>query len=162
MENKNTHSTKERVILVRNQSRRSLLLYYLFSLFFLFLAVYSLKNKNIMENLSLFPYMFFIILFVLLVLAEKNVRYTKFTVTDKRAVYKEGIIKKHIRTIRYASITDISSKQNLFQRILNYGDLNIMTSGAKKDYELSIKNISGPDKVRTTVEKFVLSSKHHL
>ena len=156
--NKDTHKHQENIILTRNQSRRSLLVYYLLSLLFLFLGIYSIR-KNIM---AVFLYLFFAAFLIMIIVSEKKVHYTKLTITDKRAVYREGIMKRHVRTIRYASITDISSKQSFIERILNYGDLTIMTSGAKKDYEIVVRKISSPEKTRTIIEKFVLSSRHHL
>ncbi len=161
MNNTNTNQQgqqQEKVIIVRNQSRRSLAGYYLLAALFLFLGIYSIKR----DLMAVFGVIFLAAFLISIAVAEKKVHYTKFTVTDKRAVYEEGIMKKDIRTIRYASITDISSRQSFPQRMLNYGDLTIMTSGAKKDYEIVVKKIGSPNKVRSMVEKFVLSSRHHL
>ena len=148
---------QEKVILTRNRSRISLINYYFLFLLFVFFGIYSFR-----KNIVVFPFVFLVIGIISIIISEKKVHYTKLTITSHRAIYKEGILKRHVRTIRYASITDISSKQSFIQRILNYGDLAIITSGAKKEYEIVIEKIRDPEKTRSIIEKFVLSSRHHL
>lgn len=157
MNTQHTYHNQERVILTRNRSRISLIKYYLLFVLFVFFGVYSFIKK-----IEVFPLVFLVIAIIFVIISEKQVHYTKLTITSHRAIYKEGIFKKHVRTIRYASITDISSKQSFIQRILNYGDLVIITSGAKKDYEIVVEKIRQPEKTRSIIEKFVINSRHHL
>jgi uncharacterized membrane protein YdbT with pleckstrin-like domain len=114
------------------------------------------------KKIEVFPSVFFVVALITIFISEKKVHYTKLTITNHRAIYKEGIMKRHVRTMRYASITDISSKQSFIQRMLNYGDLVIITSGAKKEYEVVVEKIRDPEKTRGIIEKFVISSRHHL
>ena len=147
----------EKVLLVRNQSRISLAGYYIVFVLGVGLGIYSLRKES--KVLETFAYVYFLIALVFLMIGEKNVRYSKLTITDKKILVKEGIFKKHETAIRYSSITEVVSKQSFIDRLLNFGDLHIMTSGAKKEYDIMIKKIPGPTKTKKLIEGFMISSR---
>jgi len=151
------HRGVERSLLVRNQSRISLLGYYVVFILGVGLGIYSLMKES--ELLKTFAYVYFLIAIISLIIGEKKVHYNRLTITDKKVVVKEGILKRHETAIRYSSITEVVSKQNFLERMLNFGDLHIRTSGAKKEYDITIENIPDPTKTKNIIERFMISSR---
>ncbi|MBS3098480.1 PH domain-containing protein [Candidatus Woesearchaeota archaeon] len=145
--------TPEKIILKVKQSRKGISLNYFVILILLVLGIYSLfKNTKTME---LFSKIFFAVVIIVLVYSEIRIHYKKLVISNKRAILKEGILKKHEATISYPSITEVVSQQSFLERLFNYGHLIIRTSGAKKDYEIVIDKVSRPAKIKETIEGFM-------
>ena len=147
----------ERVIKVVRRSRRGLLPVYLFVILFFYLAYYSWFVKGGSETLELFASMFFLAGIFIWIYGEIKINYKKLAISNKRAVLQEGIFRRHSTTIRYSSITEVVAKQSVLQRLLGCGDLSIRTSGAKKEYELSIERVPNPFKVKELLEHFIFA-----
>ena len=154
------HRGAEKVLLVRNRSRINLIGYYIIFILGIVLGVYSLtKESDKAIILKTFAYVYFLIAIISLITGEVKVRYSRLTITDRKLLLKEGILKKHETAIRYSSITEVVSKQSFIERLFNFGDLTIRTSGAKKEYEIIIRKISNPAKTKELIEGFMIGSR---
>jgi len=54
---------------------------------------------------------------------------TSLTLTNQRVIQREGVIRRNSNVIPVDRIQDISIKQTLTGRLLNYGDIEIDTAG---------------------------------
>lgn len=52
------------------------------------------------------------------------------TVTEERVIIKEGVLVRKTKVIPLDRIQDVSTRQNLFGQLLDYGSLEIDTAGA--------------------------------
>jgi len=147
----------ENKLMVRNRSRINLAGYYLVFIVGVVLGIYSITKESLI--LKTFAYIYFLIAVICLIIAEMKVIYSKLTITDHKMLLKEGIFKKHETAIRYSSITEVVSSQNFIERVFSFGDLTIRTSGAKKDYEIIVKKITGPQKTKQIIERFMIGSR---
>lgn len=147
----------EKVIKTVKKSRRAMLLTYILIVVFFYFAFYSWFIRERSRTLDIFASLFFLVGVFILVYGEFKISYKKLIISNKRAVLQEGIFHRHSTTIRYSGITEVTAKQSFSQRLLGYGDLGIMTSGSKKDYELSIDKVPNPQKVKELLEHFIFS-----
>jgi uncharacterized membrane protein YdbT with pleckstrin-like domain len=56
-------------------------------------------------------------------------RTTHYVITSHRLLFREGILARHGRDIGLSRITDVSYRQNLWERIINSGTLTIESAG---------------------------------
>jgi len=59
-----------------------------------------------------------------------NWQSAKLTVTDQRVILEEGVVVRTSKVIPLDRVQDVSTRQNLFGRILDYGSVEIDTAGA--------------------------------
>ncbi|MBW2983815.1 PH domain-containing protein [Candidatus Woesearchaeota archaeon] len=147
----------EKVIKVVKKSRKSLFFTYFLVVMFFYLAYYSWFIRIRSKMLDVFASLFLLAGIFIWTYGEFKIRYKKLAISNKRAVLQEGIFHRHDTTIRYAGITEVTAKQSFMQRLLGYGDLTIMTSSAKKDYELSIESVPSPFRVKGLLEHFIFA-----
>ncbi len=76
----------------------------------------------------------------------------KYTITSKRIVVRRGIIAKRVNEIEIKDMRFINSTQNIWQRLLGYGDV-IVGSAATGGLEIVIKNIVEPEKMKDLIKK---------
>lgn len=85
------------------------------------------------------------IIFIILCIKGTEIhRLTRYyQITNHYLVYSKGIFKNNIKKIFIPTISDLVLKQNIWQRILNYGDVLIhrYTTGSVID----VKNINDPE-----------------
>jgi uncharacterized membrane protein YdbT with pleckstrin-like domain len=62
-------------------------------------------------------------------LAWANWQASVMTVTDQRVIVEEGIIVRTSKVIPLDRVQDVSSKQNVFGRLLDYGNVEIESAG---------------------------------
>ena len=74
-----------------------------------------------------------------------------YGVTDISLVHSKGIFARITRKVDLSSISDADSKQTMWQRILNYGDVDARMFS--KDSTLQIKNINAPEKFADFLEE---------
>lgn len=55
---------------------------------------------------------------------------TEMAVTDRRLIFKTGFIYRNTNEIPLAKVESISINQSIFGRVLNYGDVSVVGSGA--------------------------------
>jgi membrane protein YdbS with pleckstrin-like domain len=75
--------------------------------------------------------------------------FTHFILTDRRLMLNWGILNKKSKIIPLDQINDISSSQNLFERIFNFGDVVMESAGEFGQQPFT--NIGDPIKVRTLI-----------
>ncbi|URN92545.1 MAG: PH domain-containing protein [Candidatus Pristimantibacillus lignocellulolyticus] len=82
--------------------------------------------------------------------------FTKYEITDSRIIVQKGIFTKRRDEIRLYRIRDISTKRNLFERIINIGDITVFSSDTNHA-EFILRNIKNSTQVSDllgeTVEK---------
>ena len=84
--------------------------------------------------------------------------YERAALMDKEIHYERGIVARHQIKIQYHSITNISVRQGVWQRLMGYGDVLIDTPGGS-GYEITLHSFAKAPKI----EKFIqqkLSSEH--
>jgi uncharacterized membrane protein YdbT with pleckstrin-like domain len=54
---------------------------------------------------------------------------TEIDVTDRRIVYKRGLIKRHTVEMNMDKVESVDVDQSIFGRLLNYGDITIRGTG---------------------------------
>jgi len=66
-------------------------------------------------------------------------------------VHSQGIFNKKIKSVDFFAISDLDVTQNILQRILNFGDVNVRLFS--KDSTTYIKNITNPKKFARVLEE---------
>ncbi|WP_054949633.1 PH domain-containing protein [Numidum massiliense] len=56
--------------------------------------------------------------------------FTKYKITNARIIIEKGIFTKRRDEIRLFRIRDVSTKRNLFERMIGIGDVNIVSTDA--------------------------------
>ncbi|HEY1311808.1 MAG TPA: PH domain-containing protein [Pseudolabrys sp.] len=56
---------------------------------------------------------------------------TEIDVTDRRIVYKRGFIKRHTVELNMDKVSSVDVDQSVFGRMLNYGDIQIHSTGTE-------------------------------
>jgi len=72
-----------------------------------------------------------------------------FVVTSDRIIHREGWIAKHSMEIPLEAINDVRFNQNVFERMINSGDIAI--SSASTSGTEVFKDIRGPEEVQKTI-----------
>jgi uncharacterized membrane protein YdbT with pleckstrin-like domain len=72
-------------------------------------------------------------------------RLTRATIGPERLRYETGLMTKSTRTIQLPKVQDVRVDQNLFQRLVNVGDLSIETAGEAS--RLTIHNVDDPQEL---------------
>jgi uncharacterized membrane protein YdbT with pleckstrin-like domain len=76
---------------------------------------------------------------------------SRYHIREGRIEHREGFIAKNVSSIRARNIREINLKQNVFQRILNFGDIEFNSAGSDH-VEVRFKNIARPQKLKDRVE----------
>ena len=74
-----------------------------------------------------------------------------YTITNRRVRTKKGILGRKVDEIDLAHIRNVSLRQDLSAKILNYGDVLIGTAGTA-GYEIILEKISHPQEVMTLIK----------
>jgi uncharacterized membrane protein YdbT with pleckstrin-like domain len=74
---------------------------------------------------------------------------TFFVLTSDRVIYRSGIIRRHSREIPLDKVNTVSTSQNIFERMLRIGDIEI--ESASTDGAQVFDNIRRPDDVRKEI-----------
>jgi membrane protein YdbS with pleckstrin-like domain len=75
--------------------------------------------------------------------------FTHFILTDRRLIVNSGILNKKSKIIPLDQVNDITSSQNVWERIFGYGDIVIESAGEFGQEPFT--NIGDPIKVRTLI-----------
>ena len=82
-------------------------------------------------------------------------RYSCFyTLTNKKAISKVGLIRRDERSAPISKITDTRVSQGVWQRLLGYGNVQISTAGSS-GYEVNFININNPYYVKTQIDDLI-------
>jgi uncharacterized membrane protein YdbT with pleckstrin-like domain len=93
----------------------------------------------------------FIILYVYL--ERKN---TIYRVTNKRIIAQKGVFAKTREDISLKDIRAINVNQSFRERMLNIGNISIVTAAGGEGYEV-MRKVKNPDNIRETITKLKLS-----
>ncbi len=73
---------------------------------------------------------------------------TEIAVTDRRVIYKRGVIARHTAEINMDKVETVLVEQSLLGRLLNYGAVSIRGSGASIE---TLRNIAHPIALRSAI-----------
>ena len=78
-----------------------------------------------------------------------SMRFVEQGLTNKRAIYKEGIIGRKTNEIKLTSIETVEVDQGVFGRIFGYGSVKITGRGIS---DLVFRNVDNPLTVKRNIE----------
>ncbi|MDR1730573.1 MAG: PH domain-containing protein [Synergistaceae bacterium] len=92
---------------------------------------------------------------VVLLAADMVIRRLRvaLSVSPDEVALEEGIISHHSIEISTRSIRTIQVRQNVIQRILNIGNIQIASSGTE-EYEICISNLPSPHAIRDIMQRY--------
>lgn len=79
-------------------------------------------------------------------------RMHSLTLTSERLIYRYGIIHRGTSELRYDDIRNLQLDQNIVERMLNFGDMAISSSG-QDEMEIIINDIPDPERVAEYIRK---------
>ena len=79
----------------------------------------------------------------------------KYVVTDKRLITRLGILSENFKSATFKHVTSINTKQGLFGKIFNYGNIIINTSGTGTGVAFIWVNAKDPVKIKNMIEKHI-------
>ena len=121
------------------------------------LIVGVLLNKIVDVPVSWFFAVTLIFIAVVVVLAWIKRLDSHYTVTDRRVLVRRGIANRNERSASIDRIQNVNTKQGLYGRVLNFGDIEFDTAGSDtSDSDLALRGISDPHKMRDTFDRELL------
>lgn len=121
------------------------------------LIVGVLLNKVVDVPVSWFLAVTVIFIAVVVVLAWIKRLDSFYTVTDRRVVVRRGIANRNERSASIDRIQNVNTKQGLYGRALNFGDIEFDTAGSDtSDSDLALRGISDPHTMRDTFDRELL------
>jgi uncharacterized membrane protein YdbT with pleckstrin-like domain len=73
---------------------------------------------------------------------------TEIAVTDRRVIFKRGLIRRHTIEMNMQKVESVDVDQSLIGRICNYGNVTIRGTGSSFE---TLRTIDSPLRLRTTV-----------
>jgi len=130
----------EKSLVKVRRSRKVYLPIYLMVIAIIILIIYMKINSLYMNKYVLITAGVFILISIKGTELHRLLSY--YQITSHYIVYSKGLITKNVQRIFLPTITDIVLKQNVWQRVLNYGTLDIhrFTEGAI----IEVKHINDP------------------
>ena len=77
---------------------------------------------------------------------------TKYTVTDQRIMIRHGILSRREHSAHIDRVQNVTTSQNVIQRILRVGDVDFDTAGTD-DYEFKFAGVGDPSDLREIIAK---------
>jgi len=110
--------------------------------------LFGILNK--VGNLLIIFFFFLVSLSLILI---SRYRYL-YLISNKRVVSRAGLLVSYLVEIDLKDINVITIKQTLFGRILNYGDIMVV-SGADSDKTIAVnfKNIASPHEIKELIKR---------
>ncbi len=104
---------------------------YFRTFFLLFIAAIAVVGAVLAPKSYLFLLAIIFVAFALLVLVRSllDMKSTELAVTDRRVIYKTGILQRHTMEQQLNRIDSVSVDQTFLGRMLNYGEVEIRGSG---------------------------------
>ena len=107
---------------------RYLILYLIVLILIIFGALNIVEMIGILSVVSLV---------LILIGIEIRIRMRQLEFFEEHMVYFHGLINIRKVHINYASVTDVTLEQNVYQRILRYGDIGISTPSLHEEIDLN-------------------------
>jgi len=76
---------------------------------------------------------------------------TEIAVTNKRIIYKRGLITRHTAEMNMDKVASVDVDQSLFGRLLNYGSVHILGTGGVHGIE-RLERIGSPIALRNAID----------
>ncbi len=94
---------------------------------------------------------------VVVVLAWVKRLDSEYTVTNRRVVVRRGIANRNERSASIDRIQNVNTRQGLYGRILNFGDIEFDTAGSDLgDSDLALRGINDPHAMRDRFDRELL------
>lgn len=82
-----------------------------------------------------------------------QVHFTRLTITNKRSIYREGVIARKTSEVLHDDVRNLQADQNVWERIVGIGDVAISSAG-QSDLEIYIDGVPDPDSVTSLIRSF--------
>ncbi|MSO46648.1 MAG: PH domain-containing protein [Thermoleophilia bacterium] len=116
-----------------------------------------LLNRVVEVPVSWFFAVSMIFIAVVVVLAWIKRLDSHYMVTNRRVVVRRGITNRNERSASIERIQNVNTKQGLYGRVLNFGDIEFDTAGSDiSDSDLALRGISDPHNMRDTFDRELL------
>jgi uncharacterized membrane protein YdbT with pleckstrin-like domain len=101
------------------------------TVFLVFIAVITVVAAVLMPKLYLFLLAVIFVALALLALTRSlfAIKSTELAITDRRVIYKTGLLQRHTMEQQLNRIDSVSVDQTFLGRLLNYGEVEIRGSG---------------------------------
>ena len=73
---------------------------------------------------------------------------TEIAVTDRRVIYKKGLIRRHTNEMNMDKVESVQIDQSILGRALDYGDVTILGTG--EGFE-TLRTVAGPIELRNSI-----------
>jgi membrane protein YdbS with pleckstrin-like domain len=80
-------------------------------------------------------------------------RWLKLTITNKRTIRQEGIVRRHTTEVLHNHVRSVDIQQNFVQRIFNVGTVGIDSAG-QDEIEIVVNDLPTPFKVKEIIDKY--------
>lgn len=75
------------------------------------------------------------------------------TITNKRAIERDGLLTKNISEVLHDDIRNVQTHQTFRQRLLGIGDIGISSAG-QEDFEIQVRDVPNPGKLRDIIDLY--------
>jgi len=82
-----------------------------------------------------------------------KLQFKTLTITEKRSMYREGILSKFTNEVQHDDVRNIQLDQSFFHRLLGVGNIAISSSG-QDTIEIHIKGLYHPQQVIDIIRKY--------
>ncbi len=79
--------------------------------------------------------------------------WVKLTISNKRTIRHEGIIRRHTSEVLHDHVRNVEIKQSFLQRILNVGYIGISSSG-QDGIEIEVRDIPRPYALKALIDEY--------
>lgn len=79
--------------------------------------------------------------------------WVKLTISNKRTIRHEGIIRRHTSEVLHDHVRNVAIKQSFLQRLLNVGYIGISSSG-QDGIEIEVRDIPRPYAVKALIDEY--------
>lgn len=142
-------SDSETIMKARTSRKLYLPLYVM--VFILVIVVIYLKTSGLSVNSLAFMGVLIFSIVSFLFIEVHRLR-DLYEINPNSLVHSHGILNKRVKSVDFFAISDSDVSQHLFQRMFNFGNVNVrLFSG--KDSATSIKNINNPRKFARFLEE---------
>lgn len=79
--------------------------------------------------------------------------WVRLTITNKRTIRQEGIIRRHTSEVLHDHVRNIEIRQNVINRLTHVGYIGISSAG-QDDVEIEVKNFPDPYQVKKIIDQY--------
>ncbi len=109
----------------------------------------GLFEQHWVVRIPMVIWLLLVITFPLAIYEYLRVRFTELGVTNKRVIYKTGIISRKSEEMKLTSIETVEIDQGILGRMLNYGNIKVSGRGAS---DVVFRTVKDPMAVKRAIE----------